>query len=227
MMVTTDVFAAAYTHLICKQWLAAGVSQRESCGGFQYTWRYSKRCARTWVELGLLGWGRMNFWACWQASILALPRPNSIPYLALAKEPVKSHPSHCDLDSPQPINCQCEMPHHNGVRRPRQIRGPKIRANVPPMCIAGIGSAVRADFRRLYPANAKTPTCCPSDDNRTKVTNSVTSARSLWWHVGPYFWPADLTRTANAITYSWSSSFLQFCYFERSRAKVAFMTFAS
>ena len=48
-----------------------------------------------------------------------------------------------------------------------------------------IGPAVRADFRRLYPANAKTPTCCPSDDNRTKVTNSVTSARSLWWHVGP------------------------------------------
>ena len=62
-----------------------------------------------------------------------------------------------------------------------------------------IGSAVRADFRRLYPANAKTSTCCPSDDNRTKVTNSVTSARSLWWHVGPYFWPADLTRTANPI----------------------------
>ena len=62
-----------------------------------------------------------------------------------------------------------------------------------------IGSAVGADFRRLYPANAKTPTCCPSDDNRTKVTNSVTSARSLWWHVGPYFWPADLTRAAKPI----------------------------
>ena len=62
-----------------------------------------------------------------------------------------------------------------------------------------IGPAVRADFRRLYPANAKTPTCCPSDDNRTKVTISVTSARSLWWDVGPYFWPADLTRTANPI----------------------------
>ena len=58
-----------------------------------------------------------------------------------------------------------------------------------------IGPAARADFRRLYPANAKTSTCCPSDDNRTKVTNSVTSAPSLWWHVGPYFWPADLTRT--------------------------------
>ena len=27
----------------------------------------------------------------------------------------------------------------------------------------------------------------------------MTSARSLWWHVGPYFWPADLTRTANPI----------------------------
>ena len=51
-----------------------------------------------------------------------------------------------------------------------------------------IGSAVRAHFRRLYPANANTPTCCPSDDNRTKVTNSVTSARSLWWHVGPRIW---------------------------------------
>ena len=65
--------------------------------------------------------------------------------------------------------------------------------------LALIGPAARADFRRLYPANAKIPTCCPSDDNRTKVTNSVTSARSLWWHVGPYFWPADLTRTANPI----------------------------
>ena len=62
-----------------------------------------------------------------------------------------------------------------------------------------IGPAVRADFQCLYPANAKTPTCCPSDDNRTKVTNSVTSARSLWWHVGPYFSPADLTWTANPI----------------------------
>ena len=27
----------------------------------------------------------------------------------------------------------------------------------------------------------------------------MTSARSLWWHVAPYFWPADLTRTANPI----------------------------
>ena len=62
-----------------------------------------------------------------------------------------------------------------------------------------IGPAVRADFWRLYPVNTKTPTCCPSDDNRTKVTNSVTSARSLWWHVGPYFWPADLMRMANPI----------------------------
>ena len=62
-----------------------------------------------------------------------------------------------------------------------------------------IGLAVRADFRRLYPANAKTPTCCPSDDNRTKVTHSVTSAQSLWWHIGPYFWPADLTQMANPI----------------------------
>ena len=33
--------------------------------------------------------------------------------VALAKEPAKSRPGHCDLDSPQPINCQCEMPHHN------------------------------------------------------------------------------------------------------------------
>ena len=72
-----------------------------------------------------------------------------------------------------------------------------------------IGPAVRVDFRRLYPANAKTPTCCPSDDNRTKVTNSVTSARSLWWHVGPYFWPADLTRTANPICTCVSPSWRQ------------------
>ena len=78
-----------------------------------------------------------------------------------------------------------------------RIRGPLPQPSVA--SLAAIGFAVRADFRRLYPANAKTPTCCPSDDNRTKVTNSVTSPRSLWWHVGPYFWPADLTRTANPI----------------------------
>ena len=74
-----------------------------------------------------------------------------------------------------------------------------IRVDMSIYQLAVIGPAVRADFRRLYPANAKTPTCCPSDDNRTKVTNSVMSARSLWWHVGPYFWPTDLTRTANPI----------------------------
>ena len=75
----------------------------------------------------------------------------------------------------------------------------KLADRIRPRAVAEIGPAVRADFRRLYPANAKTPTCCPSDDNRTKVTNSVTSARSLWWHVGPYFWPADLTRTADPV----------------------------
>ena len=75
-----------------------------------------------------------------------------------------------------------------------------------------IGPAVRADFRRLYPVNAKTPTCCSSDDNRTKVTNSVTSARSLWWHVGPYFWPADLTRTANPIRPRRSECICMHCY---------------
>ena len=57
-----------------------------------------------------------------------------------------------------------------------------------------IGPAVRADFRRLYPANAKTPTCCPSDDNRTKVTNSVTSARSLL----VARWPVFLARGSDA-----------------------------
>ena len=36
-----------------------------------------------------------------------------LPYEALAKEPSKSRLGHCDLDSPQPINCQCEMPHYN------------------------------------------------------------------------------------------------------------------
>ena len=36
-----------------------------------------------------------------------------LPYEALAKEPAKSRLGHCDLNSPQPINCQCEMPHHN------------------------------------------------------------------------------------------------------------------
>ena len=58
----------------------------------------------------------------------------------------------------------------------------------------GIGPAVRADFRRLYPANAKTSTCCPSDDDRTKVTNSVTSARS------PLVarWPVFLARGCHA-----------------------------
>ena len=79
--------------------------------------------------------------------------------------------------------------------------GPKLWNSLPQaLCDnVSIGLAARADFRRLYPANVQMPTCCPSDDNRTKVTNSVTSARPLWWHVGPYFWPADLTRTANPI----------------------------
>ena len=36
-----------------------------------------------------------------------------LPYLALGKEPAKSRLGHCDLDSSQLINCQCEMPHHN------------------------------------------------------------------------------------------------------------------
>ena len=81
----------------------------------------------------------------------------------------------------------------------RKLESVQSRASLHSEHRSGIGPAVRADFRRLYPANAKTPTCCPSDDNRTKVTNSVTSARSLWWHAGPYFWPADLTRTANPI----------------------------
>ena len=88
-MVTTDVFAAAYTHLICRQWLAAGISQCESCGGLQYTWRYSKRCGRTWVKLDLLGWDRMNFWACLQVSILALPGPNSTTVLGPGKRACK------------------------------------------------------------------------------------------------------------------------------------------
>ena len=87
---------------------------------------------------------------------------------------------------------------------------------------ARIGPAVRADFRRLYPANATTSTCCPSDDNRTKVTNSVTSARSLWWHVGPYFWPADLTRTANPI-----KLYVQSCNCKASFSHLTLVCFCS
>ena len=83
------------------------------------------------------------------------------------------------------------------LRYPEVTAVPTFKTLHRPRSSLRIGRAVRADFRRLYPANAKTWTCCPSDDNRTKVTNSVTSARPLWWHVGPYFWPADLTRTAN------------------------------
>ena len=51
---------------------------------------------------------------CSSQPILALPGPNTtvLPYLTLAKRPAKSHLGHCDLDLPQPINCQCEMPHH-------------------------------------------------------------------------------------------------------------------
>ena len=90
------------------------------------------------------------------------------------------------------VHLSPHVPHHAA---PRDLRLVLRRTST----LAKIGPAVRADFRRLYPANAKTSTCCPSDDNRTKVTNSVTSARSLWWHVGPYFWSADLTRTANPI----------------------------
>ena len=88
-------------------------------------------------------------------------------------------------------------PRHQRILLPKTSKdeGPPPFKSVPVL----YRLAVRADFRRLYPANAKTPTCCPSGNNRTKVTNSVTSARSLWWHVGPYFWPADLTRTENPI----------------------------
>ena len=90
------------------------------------------------------------------------------------------------------------MPSAIDSRRYVQIEGSTCLL-ITSLSLYIIGPAVRADFRRLYPANATTPTCCLSDDNRTKVTNSVTSARSLWWHVGPYFWPTDLTRTANPI----------------------------
>ena len=81
---------------------------------------------------------------------------------------------------------------------------------------APIGPVIRADFRCLYPANAKMPMCCPSD-NRTKVTNSVTSARSFWWHVGPYFWPTDLMQTANPIIFS--SRLIKLLQYSLARAK--------
>ena len=57
-----------------------------------------------------------------------------------------------------------------------------------------IGFAFRADFRRLYPANAKTPTCCPSDDNRTKVTKlcDVSTVPLV------ARWPVFLARGSNA-----------------------------
>ena len=38
-------------------------------------------------------------------TILALPGPNSTTVLGPAKEPAKSRLGHCDLNSPQPINC--------------------------------------------------------------------------------------------------------------------------
>ena len=78
----------------------------------------------------------------------------------------------------------------------KNYRRPKVVLSQRPLrtgiAAIGFGDATNPEL-------AAWPTCCPSDDNRTKVTNSVTSARSLWWHVGPYFWPADLTRTANPI----------------------------
>ena len=60
-------------------------------------------------------------------------------------------------------------------------------------CKGKHGPAVRADFRRLYPANAKTPTCCPSDDNRTKVTNCDVSTVPLVAR-----WPVFLARGSDA-----------------------------
>ena len=58
-----------------------------------------------------------------------------------------------------------------------------------------IGPAVRADFRRLYPANAKTPTCCPSNDNRTKVTIKLCDVGTV-----PLVarWPVFLARGSDA-----------------------------
>ena len=45
----------------------------------------------------------------------------------------------------------------------RHCHGGHGSKHTPPWawCHTIIGPAVRADFRRLYPANAKTPTCCP------------------------------------------------------------------
>ena len=98
------------------------------------------------------------------------------------------------------------------------------------------GPPSESDFRRLYPANAKTGQRAmpkrPCWSSPEFVTNSGDDQqRSL----GAARWPVlALARgserrksalTAGPITYSWSSSFLQFCYFERSRAKLAFMTF--
>ena len=44
--------------------------------------------------------------------VLPYEQEQSSWYEVLAiKEPSKSRLGHCDLDSPRPINCQCEMPH--------------------------------------------------------------------------------------------------------------------
>ena len=58
----------------------------------------------------------------------------------------------------------------------------------------------QSGFPTFISCQSQDANVCASDDNRTKVTNSMTSAPSLWWHVGPYFWPSDLTRTANPIS---------------------------
>ena len=58
---------------------------------------------------------KLNLLVCtYKKTILALPGPNSTTVLGPGKkEPAKSRLGHCDLDSPQPINCQCEMPYYN------------------------------------------------------------------------------------------------------------------
>ena len=105
--------------------------------GWIHNWRIGRKRQ---LDVGSCEWGRCRAkpvfsWRCYSpisrplythssvfrlscraTTILAVPGPNSTTYRT---RPWQKSPQnrvsvmHCELDSPQPINCQCEMPHHN------------------------------------------------------------------------------------------------------------------
>ena len=95
-----------------------------------------------------------------------------LPYLALAKEPAKSRLRHCDLDSPQPINCQCEMPHHNRARPRCELRIPRVSEST--FSRRENGSCATAWGAPMLPRSFRSPSVKQSLQDRTDIWRKVT-----------------------------------------------------